>query len=90
MEQTTQTTETAIDRNLAVIASYLSAPKTVAILYQYDLGKVNGKVAYIMYWIDNNVGAKCNKTGVRGQIYYDRGESIKRMENKGYEIKYLN
>lgn len=90
MNEQTKTDITPIDGYLAVIASYLSTQKTIAISYQYDLGKVNGKVAYIMYWIDNNVGAKCNETGVRGQIYYDRGDSIKRMENKGYEIKYLN
>lgn len=90
MKNTMQTTKTAIDRNLAVIASYSSESKLVTVEYQYDSEKVNGKVAYIMRWKDNNIGIKCNESGIRGQIYFDRGESIKRMQNKGYEIKYLN
>jgi len=64
--------------------------KKVYIEYQYDLGKVNGKVAYIMRWEDNNIGTKCNETGMRGQIFLDRGECIKEMEKKGFEPVYTN
>jgi len=64
--------------------------KNVYIEYQYQLGRANGKVAYIMRWEDNNIGKKCNETGMRGQIFFDRGERIKQMEKKGFTAVYTN
>lgn len=68
----------------------VSTSNIVLVEYQYHLGKVNGKVAYIMKWIDNNIGKHCNEKGWRGQIFFDRGEEIRAMEKRGYIIQFIN
>ena len=68
----------------------VDSSNVVLIEYQYHFGKANGRVAYIMKWIDSNVGKHCNEKGWRKQIFFDRGEEIRAMERKGYVIQFIN
>lgn len=64
--------------------------KKATVEYQYNLGKVNGVVAYIIRWECSSTGKRKNDKGIRGQIFLDRGDAIKDFRNSGYEIEYLN
>ena len=64
--------------------------KKATVEYQHDLGKVNGKVAYIVRWESNCIGKSRNETGIKGQIFLDRGKTIQEFEKRGYEMKYIN
>lgn len=64
--------------------------KKATVEYQYDLGKVNGKVAYIVRWKSDCIGKRRDETGIKGQIFLDRGETIEDFKKAGYEIEYIN
>jgi len=64
--------------------------KKATVEYQHDLGKVNGKVAYIMRWESDCIGKRKDETGTKGQIFLDRGETIQDFAKRGYEIEYIN
>lgn len=62
----------------------------VYVEYQFDLGRVDGDVAYILRWRGDNIGKAKKDKGWKGQIFLDRGDAIKQCEAKGQEIVYLN
>ena len=64
--------------------------KKATVEYQHDLGKVNGKVAYIMRWESDCMGKHKDEKGIKGQIFLDRGETIQNFIKSGYEIEYIN
>ena len=64
--------------------------KKATVEYQQDLGKVNGKVAYIMRWESDCIGKRKDEKGIKGQIFLDRGETIQNFIKSGYEIEYIN
>ena len=64
--------------------------KKAIVEYHNDLGKVNGKVAYIIRWESDCIGKNRNEKGTKGQIFLDRGETIQNFIKSGYEIEYIN
>ena len=64
--------------------------KKAIVEYHNDLGKVNGKVAYIIRWESDCIGKNRNEKGTKGQIFLDRGEKIQDFIKRGYEIEYIN
>lgn len=64
--------------------------KKAIVEYHNDLGKVNGKVAYIIRWESDCIGKNRNEKGTKGQIFLDRGETIQDFIKRDYEIEYVN
>ena len=64
--------------------------KKATVEYQYDLGKVDGKVAYIIRFKGNCIGKSKNEKGIKGQIFLDRGETIEDFKERGYKIEFIN
>lgn len=67
-----------------------NAKNIIYVEYQYHLGRYNGNVAYIMKWMCNNTGKRCDEIGWRGQIIFDRGVQITNMKQLGFNVNYLN